>query len=705
VRLADRGLGSTNPLLAVALQLVELAGGRATASEVLDLLSADVVRRRFALDEDDVAELRAWAERSGVRWGLTPALRADFSMSGFPQNTWQAGLDRVLLGAAMAEGDVLVGRRLPLDDVGSTGIDLAGRLAELVDRLGATVSAMRSAQTLAEWGEVLLHGVTSVADVPPREAWVRTELERQVATILDEGGAGGSGTTLRLADVRRLLLQHLQPRPTRANFRTGELTVATLVPMRSVPHRVVCLVGLDDGVFPRNAVADGDDVLLRDPVTGERDPRGEDRQLLLDAVLAAGETLVVTYTGRSIHSNEERPPAVPLGELLDALELTAPGARADVLTHHRLQPFDPDAFGARGAVTSFDRAALEGARAVVGERSPRPPFLAEPLPEGRAAVDLDAGDGLFVTLEDLQRFYLSPVRGFLRQGLGAGLPADHDAVADRMPVELDNLERWGLGDRMLVRALAGQDYESVCNAELTRGLLPPAGLGYAAIREVTGQVNGLYSASAGDRQVDPTAVDVTVDLVVDGTPCRLTGVVPDVRGDRVVRVNFGSLSVKHRWRAWLDLLALGAAHPDRTWSTATYGWVKRAGAAEVSRMSGPPDAASVLAGLVRLHRRGLREPLPIPPRTAHKLAECRQQHRSEYWPIRREWDHDESAPVPGEAAAPEHVRVYGAKAPVDVLLTDAREDDPGPSSERSRLARLACFMWNPVFEHERVGRG
>ncbi len=138
-------------------------------------------------------------------------------------------------------------------------------------------------------------------------------------------------TLMRLPDIRALLDRHLAGRPTRANFRTGTLTVCTMVPMRSVPHRVVCLVGLDDGVFPRLGVVDGDDVLARDPMTGERDIRSEDRQLLLDAIGAATEKLVITYTGANEYSGQERPPAVPLAELLDTLDLTTEqqGARHD----------------------------------------------------------------------------------------------------------------------------------------------------------------------------------------------------------------------------------------------------------------------------------------------------------------------------------------------------------------------------------------
>ncbi len=387
VRLADRGLMSTNPLLALAGSLVSVAGGRGKASEVLDVAAAAPVRYRFGLGDDDLVTLTRWVEQSGVRWGLTRRQREDHHLGGFKQNSWEAGLDRVLLGAAMAEigGRNLAGT-LPLDDVGSTQIQLAGRLAELVTRLQARVEALRGASTLEEWVEHLRDGVLELADVPPADRWQVAQLERELDAVREAGG--GRGTELTLSDVRTLVEHRTEPRPTRANFRTGHLTVATLVPMRSVPHRVVCLVGLDDGVFPRGTITDGDDVLARDPLTGERDPRSEDRQLLLDAVMSAQETLVVTFTGANEHSGQPRPPAVPLGELLDALEVTVPGARDHVVTEHPLQPFDVRNFtvpggpggatGARGP-RSFDRAALAGARATTQPRAPRTPLLPAPL--------------------------------------------------------------------------------------------------------------------------------------------------------------------------------------------------------------------------------------------------------------------------------------------------------------------------------------
>ncbi len=193
---------------------------------------------------------------------------------------------------------------------------------------------------MRNWLAALTDGITMLTRINDSDAWQTSQMQREFAEVLQQAGSRVD-TSLRLPDIRALLDQHLAGRPTRANFRTGTLTVCTMVPMRSVPHRVVCLVGLDDGVFPRLGVVDGDDVLARDPMTGERDIRSEDRQLLLDAIGAATEKLVITYTGANEYSGQPRPPAVPLAELLDTLDLTTPDKiRERIVVEHPLQPFD-----------------------------------------------------------------------------------------------------------------------------------------------------------------------------------------------------------------------------------------------------------------------------------------------------------------------------------------------------------------------------
>jgi len=691
VRLADRGLSSTNPMLAMTASLVAIAGGRGKASEVLDLVSATPVRERFALTDDELATLTRWVEQSAIRWGLTGALRADYRLDEFPQNTWRAGLDRVLLGVGLAESDGRhLGGTLPLDDVGSTAIDLAGRFAEIVDRLEATVEQVRAASRLGEWVRALRDGVLSLGAVRREDTWQVAQLERELDRLVEAGRE--PATELGLSDVRALLEETTRPRPTRANFRTGNITVATLVPMRSVPHRVVCLVGLDDGVFPRSTVTDGDDVLARDPMTGERDPRSEDRQLLLDAVLAVQETLVVTYTGANEHSGQPRPPAVPLGELLDAVERTAPGARSHVLVRHPLQPFDEQNFvagrlgGARPL--SFDRAARAGAVAVTHERTPAPPLVDGPLPS-RPEQD--------VALADLRAHLVHPVREFLRRRLDVGVPREYDEVNDALPVEIDALEAWQIGDRVLRDVIAGADPQGILLAEQLRGDLPPLRLGERQLRTITKRAGQLFAQTGDLRSLESRAVDVTVDL---GGGRRLTGAVADVRGDSILRVHYGTLSPRHRLETWVDLLALSAADPDRSWTARSVGWYRKA-----PRMSllGPVDdtAIELLRSLVDVYDRGRREPLPVPLRTGFAWAEAVSAHAEPAWKARNAWESSERSPVPGEQDDASHVRVFGRHAPLDVLTVPPTSDEAW-STERTRIGQYALRIWDPLFAHERL---
>ncbi len=676
VKLADRALTSTNPLLAVAGSLLELSGGRVTAADVLDLAATEPCRRRFGLTDDDLDRVSRWVARAGVRWGLDAESRGAFAMERFEHNTWRAGLDRILLGVAMSGDDHRhLGRGLPLDDVGSNEIDLAGRLAELVARLDECLTGLVAARTVADWTGRLRAGVRALTDVAADDAWQLPQFERELARAASSSHE--SELELRLSDVRALLQSRLAGRPTRANFRTGTLTVCTMVPMRSVPHRVVCLVGLDDGLFPRAGAVDGDNVLGRRPLTGERDPRSEDRQLLLDAMLAASEHLVITYTGASEQSGARRPPAVPLGEILDAADrTTAAQVRDQVLVSHPLQPYDARNFE-RERPFSFDTAALGGARSAWDVRHEPPPLLAHALPF-RPRVD--------VTLQDLRAFLVHPVRAFLRDRLDVSAPFEPDDLADAIPVTLDNLAQWQIGDHLLRELLADQDPVAVMTAEQLRGTLPPGGLGTAALEAVVRECQKLWSRTADLRSGERRAVDVDVDL---GGGRRLTGTVPSVYGNRVVSLGYSRLKPRQRLQTWVDLLALSASYPDEHWTAHAVG---RERAGPKRALSGPLDHRAVdwLRDLVELRDQGLCEPLPVPIATgaawaqAH-LDELSGDDGSPAEAARREWETDpfNQFGIIAEDGDAYHVRVHGPGAPVTDLL------DAG-------LGALAWRIWEPL---------
>ncbi|WP_433287466.1 exodeoxyribonuclease V subunit gamma [Pseudonocardia sp. CA-142604] len=694
VRLADRALRQVNPLLDTVAQLLELADARLTASQVLDLLGSIPVRRRFRLDDTDLDRLRELVVRSGVRWGLDGPHRAPFHLDGFAQNTWSAGLDRLLLGVTMAGGSGeqgWLGTALPLEEVDSGDVERIGRLAEFVDRLAATLARLAGEHTLDEWVTALVAGLDALTDTTTADAWQAAQARGELADAARAAGPHAGTVPLGLADVRGLLTERLRGRPTRANFRTGTLTVATLVPMRSVPHRVVCLLGLDDGVFPRVGVPDGDDVLARDPLVGERDPRSEDRQLMLDAICAATEHLVVVHSGADERTGARRPPAVPLGELLDTIEATAgPAGPQHVMVRHPLQPFDARNFTAGALATpgpfSFDRTELAGARAAAGTKTPPAPFVRGPLPPVEREV---------VALDDLVAFLEHPVKEFLRQRVGLSLFAGEDDPSDALPVDLDGLATWAIGDRLLRDRLAGHDLDHCRQAEWRRGELPPGALGDAVLRRVLDDVEPLVAAAAP--LLVGEAADRDVDVALPGG-VRVVGTLGGLHGTALVRVEFSRLAPKQRMRAWVRLLALTASSRE-PWCAITIGRGTRFGLSRASAGPLDPDQATeLLAELVELHRAGLREPLPLPTVAGHTYASVRRggaDAEAALDEALRKWTNGAGA----EQADDAHARVWGRAPGPDVLI------GPGdPGSEPTRFGALAMRLWAPLLTAEDVVR-
>ncbi|WP_032399152.1 exodeoxyribonuclease V subunit gamma [Rhodococcoides fascians] len=682
VRLADRGLRRTNPVLDVVATVLDFSEGRVTASELLDFAASGPVRQKFLFTDDDLERLREWVATSGARWGLTVRQRESFGLNNFRQNTFKSALDRILLGVAADEsGNDYLDLALPLDDVDSNDIGLAGRFAELVDRLASVLRALSGRAPVTEWTRQLGRTLDLLADVPTADEWQLAQAHREIAEATEHGDTA----ELRLADVRAMLGGRLTGRPTRANFRTGELTVCTMVPMRSVPHRVVILLGLDDEVFPRVGSLDGDDVLARDPAVGERDIRSEDRQLLLDAVMSAEEKLLLFYTGADPVDGSTKPPAIPLRELMDVLDVTA---GRSVEHRHPLQPFDPRNFEARHPF-SFDTVALAGAVSQQRPSVPVPLFLPDALPPA------NSGD---VELADVIAFVENPVQAFLRQRLGFRVPELEDDLADSLDIELDPLARWNIGDRMLAAVLAGTDIGEFADAEWRRGTLPPFHQGRREMSDIRRVVGIIADAAAPFHEGPAETTDIVVDL---GDGRRLTGTVTGIHDRTLVRSSYSRLAAKHRLAAWVRLLAVAASEPGE-WSAVTIGRASGMRPPRRSRLTTPPNPLAVLRDVVDLRDRGLVAPLPISTGTAAAYAEKRfgggsieDGYESAGWAWRGDF---------GDGTDRSLRYVHGPSLSFGTLLDPSPlDDETDPANEQSRFGVLSRRLWDPLLTAENMG--
>ena len=313
------------------------------------------------------------------------------------------------------------------------------------------------------------------------------------------------------------------------------------------------------------------------------------------------------------------------------------------------------------------------------------PFLSGALPEP------PLGD---VSLDDLLEFFKDPVKGFFRE-LDYTLPWEVEAIDDAMPVEIDALQEWAVGDRLLNDLMRGVDLEVATSAEWRRGTLPPGRLGWRKARAISDCSADLARAALGPRG---THRAMGHDIDVDLGDRRVTGTVAPVYGDRTVSVTYSRLAAKQLLQSWISLVALGAQRPEREWEAYCVG---RAGKDEIQvRMFRPPgDATAVLRDIVAIFDAGRREPLPLPLKTSCAWAQKRHEGRDPNWYANSKWTSPRGTTY-GEDAAPAHVELWGREAPLTRLLADKPRPGEEVDGEDSRFGALAARLWLPMFAAE-----
>ncbi|MCM2318006.1 MAG: exodeoxyribonuclease V subunit gamma [Pseudomonas sp.] len=477
--LADQGQRGCEPLLIAVEHLLKLPEGRLTVSEVLDLLDVPALRARFKIDESELPTLHRWIEGAGIRWGLDAERRAALGLpDGLEQNTWRFGLRRMLLGYAVGSGSAY-GDIEPYDEIGGLDAALIGPLVKLLDALDALHRRLAKPATPQQWGATLRALLTDFFVAQgERDETLLGQLVEALDGWLELCAGVELDEPLPLTVVREAWLGTLDQGRLSQRFLAGAVNFCTLMPMRAIPFRMVCLLGMNDGDYPRSVTPLDFDLMAGDYRPGDRSRREDDRYLLLEALLAAREQLYVSWVGRSIRDNSERPASVLVGQLRDHLasgwRLAGGGDLLEALTtEHPLQPFSRDYFaGAKPELFSYARewAELHRPTAAAGAARALPPFQA---------------DGA-LALETLQNFLRDPVKHFFTQRLKVHLDQEDQAQLDEEPFGLDGLQLYQLRQELLGAASlaleeGGEQVEPALQATALRlqrsGQLPLAGFG------------------------------------------------------------------------------------------------------------------------------------------------------------------------------------------------------------------------------------
>ncbi len=442
-------------------------------------------------------------------------------------------------------------------------------------------------------------------------------------------------------------------------------------------------------------MASADDLMALDPHLGDRDPRVEDRAALLEAVLAAGDHLVVLRDGHDVRTNQDVPRAVVTAELFEAAcALAQAEERGDVERHleidHPRQGFDERCFVPDGLVEGrtwgFDAAGMEGARARRLRSRVSAPFLSGPLPPPPDRPDV-------VDLDDLRAFFVNPASYFLTRRLEAHLPRPTEQLSTVLPVAVSPLERYRAGDRLLKVRLAGGNSADWARVERASGTLPPGLLEWDMVVQLDAIVEELMARTVwyGIGSAPAAALDVEVDLA-DGT--RVVGTVaarPDGERPGPARIQFSKVRPRHRVAAWLDLLMVSGSDPSREWRSVLIGQAASGKEAVdhgelVSRVDPQrqqEEARRGLAVAVDCLRRGWVEPVPLFPTVSYELAHDGNARTA--WSDNRGFGDGDD----------ESVRlVFDSATYPGIMALEARPGDPPGSGPR--VSRFASYLWDEI---------
>jgi exodeoxyribonuclease V gamma subunit len=549
--IADRSIRRESNIIDTFLAILDLYGGRFVASEVLAILESPAVQRKFDIVEADLELIIKWVKDTRIRWGIDEQSRGDLGLPSFQENTWKAGLERLLLGYAMPGNNAnLFGGLLPYDQIEGGEASIMGKFLEFTWQLFTLVTSLGSPRTIDQWSEDL----TELLDtffIPDED----TEAEIQaVRRLLKELGnmaeVADFNDELGVNVIKWHLGHHLEKEGFGFGFIGGGVTFCAMLPMRSIPFRVTCIVGVNGDGYPRESRPLGFDLIAKYPRPGDRSRRNDDRYLFLEAILSAKEKLYISYVGQSIQDNSLMPPSVLVSEIMDYIGqgFEIPGGEIlnRILTIHRLQPFSPEYFKDDERLFSYSEEKFRVAQRALEPRVERQTLIAEGL-------SVPGTEWKIVDLSDLCSFWSNPTRFLLTKRLGIYLEKRASILEETEPFEVTGLEKYLLEEVLVDKKIAGVDLKTYMPVVGAHGQLPHGAVGECVYDNLSQGVESFVNQTE-KYMMGESLSPLEVDLDISGF--KLSGRIAGVYTDSLLQYRYARVKPKDHLRLWIHHLVL-----------------------------------------------------------------------------------------------------------------------------------------------------
>lgn len=525
-----------NPVFAGFLALLKMSGAKSSAEEILDLLDIQAIQEKFSLDEEQLHTLRVWIKDANVRagWKIEESDWQNY-------NSWENGLNRLLLGSALGEQDGIWQNTVAYSQSYGLQSELVGKLADFIRHIEKWNQFVQQPHSISEWNQALNNLLADLFAENETSSKALTQLAEYIDVITNQIITSNFEEEICAEIIFRLFESCLSEQLNQMNFLTGKVNFCTLLPMRAIPFKVVCLLGVNESEFPRQQNRNSFDLMQYKPHFGDRSRRNDDHYMFLEALLAAQDVFYISYIGRNVKNNKEKLPSLLVSQLKDyILGLLPDNAQKEAFIEnqcvsHSMSILNPDNFIGKNA--SFNR---EWLVLVQHKSSEFDDFIQNEMID---SAILNAENK--IALDDLIAFVSEPVKFFFNRNLGIYFGRDDDLIPDTENFDLDNLQQYLVKERLL--KIPVNEETAFFNSEKLKGNLSASS--FALLDEKSLNEELLPLRTTLEDYIHRESRSEIIEIVIDNLS--LIGLVSGIFEKEIVQWRVGNLRDKDMIRAWI----------------------------------------------------------------------------------------------------------------------------------------------------------
>lgn len=606
--IADQSMKQENRIIDGFMALLELKGSRFGVNQIISLLDYTGVKENFGFTDNDAADIQRWAEETNIRWGIDADFRTKQDMPAYGENTWKAGFDRMLLGYAMPgyEKDMFAGI-LSYDNIEGQRAEALGTFMRFFHNAVQCAALLETPRSLSEWRETLLFLMETFFDINDE-----TERDLQMLRrILYELGVientSKFNDKIEFEIIESYLSQQFKQNYFGSGFISKGVTFCAMLPMRSIPFQVVCLIGINADTFPRNDQSLGFDLMAKNPRPGDRSSRNDDKYLFLESIISARKKLHISYIGQSIYDNSKIPPSSVVSELIDYIREGFAISEENLIIQHRRHPFHPDYFnGGNGPHFTYSMENLcAGEGLLLRNSSEIKPFISKKLTEPEESLKT-------IDIRDLCAFFKNPAKYLVEKRLGIYLTTDKTHLNESENFDLDYLERYLIAQDLMERRLSGCEMDTLIEVQKAKGVFPIGNPGEMIRNQLATDVE-FFARKYESLYQEDSLKRLQVHMEVDGF--LIQGILKNIRTSYMVCMRYAKAKPRDFLNAWICHLILCEqnldAYPQKTILVCRD---------ETYEFLPVPNTHEILTTLLKYYWDGLQAPLKFFPESSFEYA-------------------------------------------------------------------------------------